>query len=217
MAIDPTQITTVQASELPPASPTNESILMHQVGDILSRMTLAEIIAFISSNANSKQYEIKYIRSPNPAYITDNFDMTPGENQGIGKIDGLWDGWAICNGNNGTDNLDGQTLIGFGANYGTVGEFTGAKTVTLSKDQMPAHTHHKEGSVFNAFVANSAAFGNNSSSNNGYDSGNATELAIGNLGTNYGAAGSALEQSSGGGQAHNNMQPSMTILIIMKL
>jgi hypothetical protein len=40
-------------------------------------------------------------------YLQDNFEV-----DGLGKV--LRRGWAICNGNNGTDNLTGRVGIGFG-------------------------------------------------------------------------------------------------------
>ena len=193
MAINPTEITTVRASELPPAAPANESILVHELGGILNRMTLEELISFISSQAAYKQYEKKEIIAPDSTYITDNFDMLPSATQGLGKPDGLWSGWAICNGNNGTPNLDGQTTIGYGANYNTVGQFVGEEEHVLTIDEMPSHSH-------NATADGGST--NSSGSNFRRESDN---------------TGFLQTQSAGGGQAHNNMQPSMVILMIMKL
>jgi len=187
MAINPAEVTTVRASELPPASPANESILVHELEGILNRMTLAELISFIGSQATYKQYELKYIRVPNEAYITDNFDMTPSDIQGIGKAGGLWDGWAICNGNNGTDNLDGQVLIGYGANFNTVGQFIGSPDAVLV-----SHNH-----TYSQYVQ--------SGSNSGSGGEAAGYFATGNTST-VGESG-----------IDKNYQPSMVILMIMKL
>lgn len=220
MAIDPALITTVQVSELPPASFIPESILAHQIGDILSRGTIQELVDYIRSQSVSFPYEIKFLRPPGNGadYINENFDMTPGATQGLGKTDGLWNGWAICNGNNGTDNDDGITYIGYGANYATVGQNIGTATVTLTESQIPAHFHHTPGSVFKSFISGANDKGGNVSSATGYDSaGSNAELAIGGLGTNYNSGGAALEQTIGGSQSHNNIQPSKVMLKIMKL
>jgi microcystin-dependent protein len=216
MAINPEEITTVQVNELPPAPFSDSSMLAHAVGDILSRGTIAELVTFIQSKLLARPYELKVLVVDN-SYINDNFDMTVGATQGIGKVGGLWETWAICNGNNGTENLDGQTLIGFGANYPTLKTFLGSATHTLTTAQMPAHFHHTPGSVFKSFVSAAGDKTGNVSSATGYDSGSNTELAIGNLSTNYNSGGAALEQTVGSGQAHNNMQPSMVVLMIMKL
>lgn len=193
MAINPNLINTVRASELPPASPTDASVLVHEVGGFLSKMTVLELIDYIRTQATSYQYEVKLIRAPNKTYITDNFDMLPGATQGLGKVGGLWEGWAICNGNNGTDNLDGQTFIGYGANYSTVGQFIGESEHTLTINEIPSHNHNcpADGGSTNSTGSNFRRESNNT----------------GVLQTN----------SVGGGQAHNNMQPSMVILKIMKL
>lgn len=187
MAIDPNLINTVRASELPPASPTDASVLVHEVGGFLSRMTILELIDYIRTQATSYQYEVKLIRAPNDTYITDNFDMLPSATQGLGKVGGLWEGWAICNGNNGTDNLDGQTFIGYGANYSTVGQFIGSPDAVLV-----SHNH-----TYSQYVR--------SGSNSGSGGEAAGYFATGNTST---------VGESGVGK---NMQPSMVILKIMKL
>lgn len=195
MAINPEEITTVQVNDLPPASFSDSSILAHAVGDILSRGTVSELVSYIQTKLLARPYEIKYLVVEN-SYINDNFDMTIGATQGVGKAGGLWETWAICNGNNGTNNLDGQTLIGFGANYPTIGYFTGSKEVTLTINQIPAHSH--DVTLYNA----SPAPGNTI---------NSLELGDPNN------PGTYTTNSKGGGLPHNNMQPSMVVLMIMKL
>lgn len=220
MAINPALVTTVQVSELPPNPLSPTSLFPHQVGDILSQADIQQLVDYIRSQSVSLPYETKLLTIPQSEateYINTNFDMTIGATQGIGKTDGLWNGWAIHNGNNGTYNLDGQTLIGYGANYATVGQFVGSETHTLTTAQIPAHFHHTPGSVFKSFVSAAGDKTGNVSSATGYDSGSNTELAIGNLSTNYNSGGAALEQTVGSGQAHNNMQPSMVCLMIYKL
>lgn len=108
-------------------------------------------------------------------------------------------------------------MIGYGANYATIGQFVGSATHTLTTAQMPAHFHHTPGSVFKSFVSGAGDKGGNVSNATGYDSGTNTELAIGGLSTNYNSGGAALEQTIGGGQSHNNIQPSMVCLMIYKL
>jgi hypothetical protein len=195
MAINPNDITTVQVKDLPPAALTLTSIIPHEIGDILHRATIQELANLIQAQTVSQAYEIKYIRAPNPLYISSNFNMTPGATQGLGIVGGLWQGWAICNGNNGTDNLSGITLIGYGATYPTVGIFVGAETHTLTVNQIPPHTHQI------AYNLNDAG-----------GAGSQRTLDNGGVSTTFNTT-----TSVGSGQAHNNMQPSMSILIIMKL
>lgn len=196
MAINPLLINTVQTKDLPPNPISLTDNFAHEVGDVLSRATIQELVDFVRAQSVSYPYEIKYIRAPNMAYITDNFDMTIGATQGIGKAGGLWNGWAICNGNNGTDNFDGQVLIGYGERYSTVGQFVGAEKHTLTINEIPAHSH-----TVNSIKKYNALFG----ANGFYDRSEGASSA--NITT----------ETEGGGEAHNIMQPSMVILIIMKL
>lgn len=218
MAINPNDITTVQVKELPPNPFSGTDNIPHEVGDILSKGTLDELVAYIRLQApEARPYECKIIFAPNITYITDNFDMTANSTQGIGKSEGIWNGWAICNGNNGTQNVDGQTLIGFGAVHSTILQSLGEKEHTLTISETPAHYHHTPGSDFKSFVAGAGDLGGNTSSATGGDTGNNTQLGVVNLGVNYDSGGAALEKTIGGGLAHNNMQPSLVVLIIMKL
>lgn len=197
MAINPALINTVQVKDLPPNPLALTNNFAHEVGDDLSRATIQDLVNFIKSQSTSYPYEIKFIRAPDSAYITNNFDMTIGATQGIGKIGGLWEGWAICNGNNGTDNFDGQTLIGWGANYATVGQFLGEKEHTLTVDELAPHAH-------NVDIA--------------FDGGGALDIQsyVNSSGSDERFIPQA-SSSTGGGEPHNNMQPSVVVLIIMKL
>lgn len=198
---------TVQVKDLPPNALSLTDLIPHEVGDVLSKCTLQELVNFIQVRVTARQYEVKFIRAPNPAYITDNFNMASGATQGIGKVGGLWEGWAICNGNNGTDNDDGQTYIGYGANYPTVGNFVGEKTHTLTIPEMPVHN----------FL-------------NGVANGQASLFVYGSSTQDLpGLATAGIDEfieprkfqgktnSLGEGLPHNNLQPSKVMLKIMKL
>ena len=82
----------------------------------------------------------------------------------------------------------GRVLVGLDSGqteFDTLGETGGAKTHTLTVDEMPAHTH---------------SVPNSGSQNNSFDSG----TTVGNDVT--GTSG-----STGGGQAHNNLQPYIVV------
>lgn len=198
MPIDPILTSTVQTKDLPPNPISLSDNFVHEVGDILSRATIAEFVTFLQSQTSAQQYELKTIRVPNSGYITTNFDMTVGATQGIGKIGELWEGWAICNGNNGTDNLDGQALIGYGANHVTVGQFIGSETVILTSGNIPS-----TGLSIN--VTGSAS-----------DNGDPGDYFITAPAGNYTPVKNIVV-NGGSNTPVNKMQPSMVILIIMKL
>ncbi|MFN0086711.1 MAG: LamG-like jellyroll fold domain-containing protein [Blastocatellia bacterium] len=57
-----------------------------------------------------------------------------------GQIDRIPDGWALCDGQNGTPDLRDRFIVGAGAGYG-VSVTGGANTVALNPNEMPAHNH----------------------------------------------------------------------------
>lgn len=108
---------------------------------------------------------------------------------GLGK--NLRLGWQICNGNNGSDNLAGRVGIGYGLGWSVLGQLGGEQNHTLTIDEIPSHTHT---------IAKAT---------NDVDG---TTLSPGN-----GSSGTVTSNNTGGGLAHNNMQPYIINLYIMKL
>jgi len=61
-----------------------------------------------------------------------------------GAANQIPDGWALCNGSNGTPDLRNRFIVGAGGEY-SVGGTGGEKSVTLTAAQMPSHTHEVYG------------------------------------------------------------------------
>lgn len=113
------------------------------------------------------------------------------ESNGLGKSLRL--GWAICNGNNGTWDFTGRTAIGSGIGYSLLGAIGGEKEHTLTIPEIPSHTH-------------------------GADADGGTTNSDGNrfrLETDF--SKTIQTKATGGGLPHNNMQPYIVTLFIMKL
>jgi|688.fasta_scaffold323639_1 hypothetical protein len=182
MAINPADISTIRVGELTPGAISLLSNLPIENGTDLERITGQDLVDFVNTNANTLQFEIKdlYVSQ---AYIDDNFDNT-----GLGE--NLCLGYAICNGQNGTPNLDGLVGIGYGTNYNVIKAVGGSKNAVVV-----SHTHTFTGSEDD--TANDGGFILVSPTNSiGTKSSLSTE---GVSGTN------------------KNMQPYMVLLKIMKL
>jgi hypothetical protein len=189
MAINPADITTVRVGQLPPDLPTLESNIAHELGDILYKCTIQELVDLLSLNVGTLQYEVKTLYV-NQEYIDNNFDET-----GLGI--NLCAGFAICNGANGTVSVDGLVDVGYGTNYNVIGGFGGEKDHTLIENEVPT-----------------IAIGWTGQEGTGFPDGSADSVAAGDA-RSYPRRTQQI--SYGGGQEHNNMQPYIIALKIMKL
>lgn len=79
--------------------------------------------------------EIKWIKMSN-TNLAVNFQSS-GSTKGLGLVGTIYEGWAICNGNNGTTNDDGLVSIAYGTNYATLDNRGGSKDAVLI-----GHTHN---------------------------------------------------------------------------
>lgn len=108
-------------------------------------------------------------------------------------MDAIPDGWALCNGENGTPDLRDKFVLGAGAAY-AVGDAGGEESHRLTINEMPSHSH----SYIKYYTTKKVA----SSTTANY--------------ANY----SSISQNTGttgGGSAHNNMPPYYALAYIMKL
>jgi hypothetical protein len=85
------------------------------------------ILNYVQANL-AQAGDLKMIKS-DIAYLQANF-----ETNGLGK--NLREGWAICNGNNGTDDFSGRVPLGYGVGYSALNTTGGSKDAVLV-----AHTH----------------------------------------------------------------------------
>jgi hypothetical protein len=129
--------------------------------------------------------------------FADNFDGT-----GLG-ISARWLGWALMNGNNGTKDACGRTMIGIGRFYDPVtgietnysrGDQGGEKTHRLTIAEMPNHAH----------TYNPGDYAGRS------DNANDRDVMLPGSSTRTTA-------SVGGDAAHNNMQPYIAIYFVVKI
>lgn len=113
-----------------------------------------------------------------------------------GAEDAVPDGWALCNGENGTPDLRGRFVLGSSTSY-VAGSKGGSATVTLTEDQMPQHEHR----------ASITSLGKYDSTGTYAASTYAKTVIFRDIYTG----------STGGSQPHNNMPPYYALCYIMKL
>jgi microcystin-dependent protein len=178
-----------------------------------------------------------------------NFDVT-------GAGTGDWVNIYLCNGNNNTPDLRGRTLVGTTTGMGggafnpsvdpaiagnpsySLGTTQGANQVTLTQNQIPAHTHVATSSVIDPkhshFLVNSSSvneFGiepspttyltrrRDTSGNLSYRMGANTTPPVNGLSSEEatGISVNTSNASTGGGLPHNNVQPSIGAHFIIYL
>lgn len=183
--INPNDITTVRVGELPLASIDPSAKFPFETADeFLKQNTIQSLIDYLSLQVNAIQYQIIDMWVTE-TYIEDNLDVT-----GLGI--NLLTGFALCNGQNGTPDLDGQVSIGYGANYPNIGGFGGSKDAVVVSHN---HTVGIPQDAAGAVNMNSLVVSNNS--DEGYET--FTTSTTGESGTN------------------KNMQPYIVLLKLMKL
>lgn len=118
--------------------------------------------------------------------------------------------------------LRGRTPLHTDFSANQIGTAAGLESVTLNSAQMPAHTHLLEASTSKATMANVGANGDRLLAAS-YINNPTTPSQDGPGKPIYGVAGSPTPMggdmcsSTGGGQAHNNMQPSLVVNYIIAL
>lgn len=120
-----------------------------------------------------------------------------------GTVDNVPEGWAICDGNNGTPDLRGRFVLGVSDNHGKDSK-GGSEKVVLTTAEMPSHSHRLSSSIR-------------------IPGSDVRTIPINPTATNYqSAAGSSSTTipsttTVGSGSAHNNMPPYYALYYIMKL
>lgn len=103
------------------------------------------------------------------------------------------DGWALCDGTNGTPDLRGRFVLGQSAAH-ALGSTGGSEEVALTVEQMPSHSHsYSYPSIMRSFQDTSGPY----------------SAYVSTKGNTTGSAGSS--------QPHPNMPPYYTLAYIMKL
>ena len=181
------------------------------VGTNLNSTNADQFVTFVESSSGNNPIRVdaglKYNPSTNRltagSYAGDGSALTGIESFVTGMIilwsgaaDAIPTGFVLCDGNNSTPNLSGRFVVGYDAsnNDYDVNDTGGSESVTLTLNQIPAHTH----TYIDQYVV----------INNGYRPWPANN--------NDCAARSVNTSSAGGGQSHENRPPYYALCYIMK-
>ncbi len=113
-----------------------------------------------------------------------------------GSIVSIPTNWHLCDGTNGTPNLQNQFVVGAGNSY-AVGATGGESTHTLTITETPSHQHEQASGLV-------GTFGSGASITHGTYANTATSAAD-------------LTSSVGGGGAHNNLPPYYALAYIQRV
>lgn len=124
----------------------------------------------------------------------------------IGTTYGVGDGSTTFN----LPNYRGRVLVGQDtgqSEFNVIGETGGAKTHTLTIDEMPSHTHVQNAHLHDLAGLVRTTGSGTTQSGAGIPPHNNTPSADQGLATVDSSSTTATNQNTGGGQAHNNLQP----------
>lgn len=166
-----------------PAEAGPDGVLNYQAKALANRTTWLKDNL---TSLNAFPGELKFLALSSTGFaefISTNFPL------GVGN--GIYTGWFIANGANGTQDMGGKVPVAYGNTFSTINAVGGEVNHVLTIPEMPSHSH--------TVYVNSGSGG----------SINGVEDAVSN--------GSLVTSSSvGGGQSHNNMQPYRVVLCIQK-
>jgi hypothetical protein len=136
------------------------------------------------------------------------------DNTGKGNAGSKVENWALCNGRNGTPDLQGRFIVGYKSSdgdYNSIGNTGGEKAHTLSIGEIPSHKHDVQdlGHTHSYITVGGTS---------GADPEDDTDMysAVRSLSTSIGHA-SISEQNVGGGAAHENRPPYYVLAFIMRV
>ena len=155
-----------------------------------------------------------------------------------GSISNIPKGWVLCDGQNGTPDLRDRFIVGAGKSY-SVGNTGGANSVTLTVDNLPAHSHtmgsagshshtgstnssgshtHSYSRPSGNYIINPISSGSRSvrdswiNDTTGSAGGHSHSLSINSAGSH-----THTINNTGGGKAHENRPPYYALAFIMKI
>lgn len=141
-----------------------------------------------------------------------------------GALDDIPDGWVLCDGSDGTPNLQDRFVVGAGTQY-NVNDTGGEDEVELSEAELAPHSHGSgslstgSGGSHSHSIRHSETdttdFGDHFNAEIVWED-DADETAVTESGGSHSHSVSGSTSSSGSGEAHENRPPYYALAYIMK-
>jgi hypothetical protein len=131
-----------------------------------------------------------------------------------GSIGSIPSGWYLCDGSNGTPNLTDRFIIGAGSSYAVNGN-GGASSVTLTTNNLPAHTHTAtvtDPTHSHSFTASVTTYGPRGGSGSEYWGGSPSGSTTSAASTGI----SVTNSSTGSGTSFSILNPYYALAFIQK-
>ena len=137
-----------------------------------------------------------------------------------GAIGNIPEGWALCDGNNGTPDLSGRFIVGYDtgtSDYDTIGKTGGSPSVTLTTDQLPAHNHSGNVSIppHTHNLPSSVPSAGGASTNQLSNANNVGHTNVSQTSLSSAINAPFSTNNTGSGNAHENRPPYFTLAYIM--
>jgi len=205
---------------------TNTESIDKKIKEGIKEVYLADLNAIRNLSEVSKQLQKDGIEIPGNLTVRGSFNYLP---KGTivafnGKVAPV--GWALCDGKNGTPDLRGRFIYGYGNNQGSVfGKTGGTETHQLNINEMPSHNHsmqnagnHNHRTIDGNVWDNKKLGGSNGAFSGGGKAaiGTATHSSHVYMTSSNGNHTHGIK-NNGGNKPHNNMPPYRVLSYIMKL
>ena len=133
-----------------------------------------------------------------------------------GSIGSIPSGWYLCDGSNGTPNLTDRFIIGAGSTYAVNG-VGGVSSVTLTTNNMPAHTHTATSTVTDPGHTHTTAYQAYTGSGGGGIAGGSSSFSTITLNTaTTGITVATTNASVGSGTSFSVLNPYYALAFIQK-